>query len=101
LAERWGHYAAYPSLRTAAFLGRETVRSGLRVLVAGPAGRGDPGRAPLPEMVRWAGGLSGGFGWRFGAVAPRPRPACPPRHAAPAASAADCQRDLAPEAPPA
>ena len=42
--ERWPHYAAYPSLRTAAFLGRELVRSGLRVLVTGPAGRGDPGR---------------------------------------------------------
>jgi len=101
LAERWGHYAAYPSLRTAAFLGRETVRSGLRVLVAGPAGRGDPGRAPLPEMVRWAGELSGWLRWRFGAAAPRPRPACAPRRADQAASAAGCQRDSAPEAPPA
>jgi cellulose synthase/poly-beta-1,6-N-acetylglucosamine synthase-like glycosyltransferase len=66
LAERWGHYAAYPSLRTAAFLGREMVRSGLRVLVSGPAGRGDPGGAPLPEMVRWAGELSGWLRWRCG-----------------------------------
>src|SRR5262249_13812356 len=65
-AERWAHYAAYPSLRTAAFLGRETLRSGVRVLVTGPAGRGDPGRAPLPEMIRWAGGLSGWLRWRCG-----------------------------------
>ena len=68
LAERWGHYAAYPTLRTGAFLGRQMVRSGVRVLVTGPAGRGDPGRAPLPEMVRWAGELSGWLRWRCGAV---------------------------------
>jgi len=68
LAERWAHYAAYPSLRTAAFLGREMLRSGVRVLVTGPAGQGDPGRAPLPEMVRWAGELSGWLRWRCGAV---------------------------------
>jgi hypothetical protein len=66
LAQRWGHYAAYPSMRTAAFLGREMVRSGLRVLVTGPVGRGDPGGAPLPEMVRWAGELSGWLRWRCG-----------------------------------
>ena len=65
LAERWPYYAAYPSVRTAAFLGREMVRSGVRVLVSGPAGRGDPGRAPLPEMVRWAGELSGWLRWRY------------------------------------
>jgi cellulose synthase/poly-beta-1,6-N-acetylglucosamine synthase-like glycosyltransferase len=66
LAERWGHYAAYPSLRTGAFLGREMLRSGLRVLVTGPTGTGDGGRAPLPEMVRWAGELSGWLRWRCG-----------------------------------
>ncbi|HJW68546.1 MAG TPA: glycosyltransferase [Candidatus Binatia bacterium] len=70
LAERWPHYANYPSLRTGAFLGREVVRSGLRVLVTGPAGRGDPGFAPLPEMVRRAGELSGWLRWRRGAVPP-------------------------------
>lgn len=59
LAERWPHYAEYPSLRTGAYLARELVRSGLRVLATGPAGRGDPGGAPLPEMVRMAGELSG------------------------------------------
>jgi glycosyltransferase involved in cell wall biosynthesis len=67
LAERWPHYAHYPSLRTGAFLGREMVRSGLRALVTGPAGRADPGRAPLPETVRWAGELSGWLRWRCGA----------------------------------
>ena len=66
LAERWAHYAAYPSLRTAAFLGREMLRSGVRILVTGPAGRGDPGRAPLPEMIRLAGELSGWLRWRCG-----------------------------------
>jgi len=71
LAERWPHYAPYPSLRTAAFLGREMLRSGWRVLVTGPAGGGDPGRAPLPEMVRWAGELSGWLRWRFGALQSR------------------------------
>jgi cellulose synthase/poly-beta-1,6-N-acetylglucosamine synthase-like glycosyltransferase len=81
LAERWAHYAAYPSLRTAAFLGREVVRSGLRVLVTGPAGRADPGCAPLPEMVRWAGELSGWLRWRFGAVPLRRRSPCAPRSA--------------------
>ena len=70
LAERWPHYADYPSLRTGAFLGREMVRSGLRTLVSGPAGRTDPGNAPLPEMVRWAGELSGWLRWRCGAVPP-------------------------------
>lgn len=71
LAERWPHYAGYPSLRTGAFLGRETMRSALRTLVAGPAGRnGDPGHAPLPEMVRWAGELSGWVRWRCGALPP-------------------------------
>jgi glycosyltransferase involved in cell wall biosynthesis len=68
LAERWPHFAHYPSLRTGAFLGREMVRSGLRTLVSGPSGRGDPGRAPLPEMVRWAGELSGWLRWRSGAA---------------------------------
>ena len=63
LAERWPHYAAYPTLRTAAFLGRELVRSGLRMLSSGPAGRGDPGRAPLPQAVRLAGELSGWLRW--------------------------------------
>lgn len=70
LAERWPQYAHYPALRTGAFLGREMVRSGLRALVTGPAGRDDPGRAPLPEMVRWAGELSGWLRWRCGAVPP-------------------------------
>ena len=70
LAERWPQYAAYPSLRTAVFLAREVVRSGLRMLVTGPAGRDHPGRAPLPEMVRWAGELSGWLRWRCGAVPP-------------------------------
>src|SRR4030095_17223583 len=68
LAERWSHYATYPTLRTAAFLGREMLRSGLRVLVSGPAGGGDPGHAPLPEMVRWAGELSGALRGRCGAL---------------------------------
>jgi glycosyltransferase involved in cell wall biosynthesis len=68
LAERWSHYATYPTLRTAAFLGREMLRSGLRVLVSGPAGGDDPGHAPLPEMVRWAGELSGWLRWRCGAL---------------------------------
>lgn len=65
LAERWPHYAEYPSLRTGAYLARELLRSGLRVLATGPAGRGDPGRAPLPEMVRMAGELAG---WVRGAT---------------------------------
>ena len=81
LGERWIHYAAYPSLRTGAFLGREVVRSGFRVLVAGPAGRGDPGDAPLPEMVRWAGELSGWLRWRFGSVPPHRRSPYAPRRA--------------------
>jgi glycosyltransferase involved in cell wall biosynthesis len=74
LGERWPYYAHYPSLRTGAFLGREMVRSGLRALVTGPAGRGDPGRAPLPEMVRWAGELCGWVRWRCGAVPAFRRP---------------------------
>ena len=69
LAERWPHYAAYPTLRTAAFLGRELVRNGLRVLASGPAGRGDPGHAPLPQAVRFAGELSGWLRWRCRAAA--------------------------------
>jgi len=81
LAERWAHYATYPSPRTAAFLGREMVRSGLRLLATGPAGRGDPGQAPLPEMVRWAGELSGWLRWRFGTALARRRPPCAPRRA--------------------
>ena len=66
LAERWPHYANYPSLRTGAFLGREMVRSGLRALLTGPAGGRDPACAPLPEMVRRAGELSGWLRWRRG-----------------------------------
>jgi len=69
LAERWPYYANYPSLRTGAFLGREMVHSGLRALLTGPAGGRDPARAPLPEMVRRAGELSGWLRWR-GAVPP-------------------------------
>jgi glycosyltransferase involved in cell wall biosynthesis len=70
LAERWPYYTGYPSLRTAAFLGREIVRSGLRALVMGPDGGDDAGCAPLPEMVRRAGELSGWLRWRCGAVPP-------------------------------
>jgi cellulose synthase/poly-beta-1,6-N-acetylglucosamine synthase-like glycosyltransferase len=68
LAERWPYYADYPSLRTGAFAGREMVRSGLRAVVAWQTGGGDPGRAPLPEMVRRAGELSGWLRWWCGAV---------------------------------
>lgn len=68
LAERWPYYADYPSLRTGAFAGREMVRSGLRAVVAWQAGGDDPGRAPLPEMVRRAGELSGWLRWRCGVV---------------------------------
>jgi glycosyltransferase involved in cell wall biosynthesis len=84
LAERWPQYAHYPSLRTAAFLGREIVRSGLRTLVIGPAGASDAGCAPLPEMVRRAGELSGWFRWRCGAVRPLHRPSSAGHMGAPA-----------------
>jgi GT2 family glycosyltransferase len=70
LAQRWPHYANYPSLRTGAFLCREMVRSGLRALLAGPAGERDPSCAPLPEMVRRAGELSGWLRGRHGASGP-------------------------------
>lgn len=74
LAERWPHYAEYPSARTGAFLARELVRSGLRALLTGPAGRGGPGHAPLPEMVRMAGELSGWLRWRAGGGRSETRP---------------------------
>src|SRR5262249_52095533 len=46
------------------------VRSGLRALLAGPAGGRDPSCAPLPEMVRRAGELSGWLLGRHGAIGP-------------------------------
>ena len=70
LAQRWPYYANYPSLRTGAFLCREMVWSGLRALLADPAGGRDPARAPLPEMVRRAGELSGWLLGRRGTIPP-------------------------------
>ena len=68
LARRYGHYADYPGLRTAAYLGRELVRSGIRGALAVPA-TGRRGAAPhYAAAVRYAGELWGWLRWRRGAI---------------------------------
>ena len=64
LSRRYPHYAAYPEVRTFAWLGRECLRSAL----AGTLGRRpDDGDAPTEHFaaaVRYAGEMWGWLRWR-------------------------------------
>jgi len=65
LARRYPHYGAYPRLRTAAWLGREVMRSSVRDLWRRRAADADPGWI---EALRRAGELSGWMRWHCGAL---------------------------------
>jgi GT2 family glycosyltransferase len=69
LARRYPHYAAYPELRTFAYLARECARSALRAAGGRPTAEGGPPAEHLAHAVRHAGEMWGWLRWHAGAEA--------------------------------